>query len=386
MDGHDGQPPAGGTGRVPSADSLPRAITDLFETLTDPARERVADATADSLETPATSGDLHAREPEPYLAFYGLAEPAFASSSDPRFFCRGPMHDGASQRLLSAIGRHEDVVVLTGAAGTGKTTLCRTVLEELDRRTLTSFVADPSVSAMALLKQILSDFGVLSRGDRVHGPVASEQDLMTTLQSFAESLAPLGASALIVIDNAHNLTDDALDQLGGLAESAKASRPLQLILVGEPSLDDSLRRPEHQRLQRRATVQVRLDALPPNELSDYIVHRLGIAGCSRAVFDRSAVSRIHELSHGNPRAANRICDRALVRGFEISAEHVTTALVDIAAEDLGLIPVKGGTSPAVHRLLTVAALAVCAIAGALVAGWIFRDTVARLLASWHLAP
>src|SRR5262245_47924604 len=141
------------------------------------------------------------------------ASGAFALSSDPRFFYHSTPHDETSQQLLTAIRRHEGLVVLTGPFGAGKTTLCRTVVEQLDRRTLTSLITDPFVSGEELLKQILEDFGVMSRDELAHGPLATRHELSTTLQAFVESLAPLDASAVIIVDEAQNLPPDVFDQV-----------------------------------------------------------------------------------------------------------------------------------------------------------------------------
>src|SRR5262249_56812786 len=134
---------------------------------------------------------------DPYEPFYGLHEKPFALSTDPRFFYHSTPHDAVSQRLLTAIRDREGLVVLTGDIGASKTTLCRTVFEQLDRRTLTSLVDDPFISGEELLKTVLADFGVMSRDELAHGPFATRHGLSTTLQAFVESLAPLQAGAVV---------------------------------------------------------------------------------------------------------------------------------------------------------------------------------------------
>src|SRR5262249_8579031 len=153
-----------------------------------------------------------------------------------------------------------------------------TVFEQLDRRTLTSLVDDPFISGEELLKTVLADFGVMSRDELAHGPFATRHELSTTLQAFVESLAPLQASAVVIIDEPQNLPHDVIEQVGILSESAEASSRLQVVLVGQASLTALLRRSEYKRLQQRVTVRAALGPLPPEEIGQYVVHRLGVAG------------------------------------------------------------------------------------------------------------
>jgi general secretion pathway protein A len=308
---------------------------------------------------------------------------AFALSTDPRFFYHSSPHDAACQQLLTAIRRREGLVVLTGMFGTGKTTLCRTVIEQLDRRTLTSLIVDPFVSGEELLKQILADFGVLSREELARGPHATRHELSTTLQAFVESLAPLRASAVVIVDEAQNLPDDVFDQVRMLCEAADASARLQVVLVGQPSLTERLRRPENKVLHARVAVRCVLEPLPPNEIADYIAHRIGLAGTYSGVrFDEPAVARIFALSQGVPRMVNLVCERVLTRAQEASMTLITAALVDTAGDDLDLsVPTRsdGGAAP----FASVAVFLIFVLVGAAAAVWVFRDTVNRTLDQWR---
>src|SRR5262249_16984186 len=147
---------------------------------------------------------------------------------DPRFFFHSRAHDAVSQQLLTAIRERAGLVVITGEAGAGKTTVCRVVLEEIDRRTLTSFISDASLSAEALLTALLCDFGVLEAS---HGPLGTRQELSDTLHSFVDSLTTLDAATLVIIDDAQDLADDALEQVRLLCEAAAATSRLQVVLV-----------------------------------------------------------------------------------------------------------------------------------------------------------
>src|SRR5262249_30066297 len=156
----------------------------------------------------------------------------------------------------------------------------------------TSLVTDPFVTGEDLLKTILVDFGVASRQELARGD-ATRHELSTTLLSFVESLAPLQASAIVIIDEAQNLPPDVLEQVRILAEAAAASSLLQVVLVGQPGLNTLLRRRAFKTLQQRVTVRCTLLPLPPDEVDGYIMHRLGVAGGRRVEFDHRAIERIY---------------------------------------------------------------------------------------------
>jgi general secretion pathway protein A len=348
---------------------------------------------------PQRSADGPAPPPAAHDAFYGLSEPAFSPSTDPRFFYHSTPHDLAGQQLLTAIRRREGLVLLTGAAGTGKTTLCRTVIEELDRRTVTSLITDRLASGEDLLRRVLADFGVLSPGSpgspaEPASATATARELSTTLHAFVESLGPLEASAVIMVDNAHDLTPEVLTEVRALCEAAGASSSLlQIVLVGRPALLEVIRRPDNRALDQGVVVRSRLDPLPPDEIEDYVLHRLAVAGGSSPDFDERtvapderAVARIFELSHGVPGTVNLICDRALALGYEALAPSMTADLIDAAASDLNLGPASHrgqGVLGLTRRLAVVVILAACVVAGAVVAAFLFRDAVGRILTRWH---
>ena len=156
-----------------------------------------------------------------YEPFYGLKEKPFSLSADPRFLFKSPSHAEALDALVSGIRRREGLIVVTGEIGTGKTTLCRSALQQLDRRTFASFVPDPFVSRDDLLKILLVDFGVTSINDVKEGRLrgASRPDLSYPLYEFLDSLVPLQAFAVLVIDEAQNLPLPLLEEIRILSES-----------------------------------------------------------------------------------------------------------------------------------------------------------------------
>jgi general secretion pathway protein A len=257
------------------------------------------------------------------------------------------------------------------------------VIEQLDRRTLTSFVADPFVSAEDLLKTILVDFGVTSRAQLARGE-ATRHELGTTLLSFVDSLSQLQATAIVIIDEAQNLPPDVMEQIRVLAEAGDASSLVQVVLVGQPSLIARLRRREYTSLRQRAAVRATLAPLPADEIDGYIVHRLTAAATTpRVHFDQSALDRIYRLSRGVPRLINLIGDRALARGFQASVNVIGAPLIDAAAQDIDLGEPPSPYHAVLSNAAAVAALALCMLLGAGLAAWTFHDAFTRALALWR---
>jgi len=280
-----------------------------------------------------------------YEPFYGLGEKPFSLSPDPRFLFRSPAHGPAFDELQAGIRRREGLIVLTGAIGTGKTTLCRSVLKQLDRRTFSSFVADPFVSREDLLKTLLVDFGVISIGDLTRGRFdgASRSDLSYPLYEFLDSLVPLQAFAVLVIDEAQNLSLPLLEEIRILSELERREKLLQVVLVGQPELRSSLRLPQMRQVDQRVSVRCELTALDAAGVAGYVNHRLAVAGRgeSRVEFTGSALEAIHEGSLGVPRLINRICDRALQRAHASEWMQVDAPFVRAAIADLGLNAATG---------------------------------------------
>lgn len=342
-----------------------------------------------AVSSSAVAAPSPADTPSPgYEMFYGLDEKPFTTCADPRFLYRSVIHDRAAQTLLSAIRNREPMALLTGAAGTGKTILWRAVAEELDRRTLVAFVADPFVTLDDLLKTILVEFGVISRADTATGVLAraTPQELSVTLREFLLSLVPLDAFAVIVVDEAQNATPDVLAQLVAVCDVAGA-RVAQVALVGQRPLLRVLRRSELRRLDERVAVHAMLDRLPPDEVGAYVMHRLAVAGSrARVEFDEAAVARLFQRSRGIPRLINLLADRALAIGSERSASIIDDRLIEEAAEDLDIRP-PNSIAARVRRVVAVAlALVLLALVGAGLAVLVFRDQIARSVTQWEAVP
>jgi type II secretory pathway predicted ATPase ExeA len=299
-------------------------------------RHSSASPEAQPLDAQGTSG-LFSLTYEPY---YGLQEKAFSLSADPKFLFRSPEHAPAFDELLSGIRRREGLITLTGEIGTGKTTLIRAVLQHLDRRTFSAFVPDPFVSREDLLKMLLVDFGVVSIADLKRGSLngASRPDLSYPLYEFLDSLVPLQAFAVLIIDEAQNLPLPLLEEVRILSDLEGREKLLQVVLVGQPELREHLKLPQMRQVDQRVSVRCELTPLGRDGVAGYIEHRLFVAGDGnpRVEFSRPAIDAVYEASNGTPRLINLLCDRALHRGYHARVGQIEAHFVWDAIADLGL--------------------------------------------------
>ena len=273
-----------------------------------------------------------------YESYYGFSEKPFSLTPDPKYLYRSQSHGDAFDLLQYAIRRREGFVVVTGDIGTGKTTLCRALLEQIDRTTFTALVLNPFLTEEDLLKRILQDFGVISRDEVKAGRLAnvSKQELIETLYDFLLSLIPIKASAVLIIDEAQNLPLAVLEQIRILSNlETDKEKLLQIILVGQLNLQTLLRSPEMRQLDQRVSIRYELKPLDGETVAAYVAHRLTIAGGGAAVaFTAKALHQVHRWSGGIPRLINLICDRALLAAFSVRANRVTPEMVTHAAESL----------------------------------------------------
>lgn len=275
-----------------------------------------------------------------YEEFYGFAQSPFTLAPDPRFLYPSPSHEDAIRQLLQTIKRHEGVAVLSGDIGTGKTTVCRTVLEQLDMKLFTSLVLNPFLSAEELLREILLDFGVVSREAVRTGRIlnATRHDLTATLHEFLTSLVPIGASGVLIIDEAQHLSPQVLEEIRVLSNlETSRGKLLQIVLVGQLNLLDLLKQPELKELDQRIALRTVLSPLGRLDLEAYVVHRLSVAGeMGQVAFDDRALDAVLNASGGVPRLINLICDRALMIGAQSDARVITTQMIHGAIISLGL--------------------------------------------------
>ena len=310
----------------------------------------------------------------PYERFFGLREHPFALTTDPRFHYKTASHRHAFEQLRHGLERDEGFLLLTGDTGTGKTTLCRAVIDSLGGRTFSAIITNPAVADAELLRVVLRDFGVVSREEMRRGRFesADAQHLHETLEGFLRSLAPLGARAVLVVDEAQGLAPRTLEQLRVLGNmEAGGRRLIQIILSGQKRLESTLAADDMTQLTQRISRRVQLDSMSKDEVEQYIAHRLRIAGGEAQVgFTPDAIALVHRVSHGIPRTVNLLCDRALDEARSDGASTVTVEHVKRSARGLRgdagddvIEKAPRGRWRVLRRLLLVLALAAAFAAG-----------------------
>jgi len=275
-----------------------------------------------------------------YEEYYGFVEKPFSLTPDPKYLFKSESHANAFELLQYAVRRREGFVVVSGDIGTGKTTLCRALLEEIDRNTFTALVLNPFLSEDDLLKLILQDFGVVSRDDVRRGRLngVSKSELIETIYDFLLGLLPLRAAAVLIIDEAQNLPIPVLEQIRILSNlETDKEKLLQILLVGQLNLNTILKAPQMRQLDQRVSIRYQLKPLNRDEVAAYVMHRVSIAGGSSVVsFHQKALDLIHRRAGGIPRLVNLLCDRALLAAYSARTNRVTSDMVLKAAESLEL--------------------------------------------------
>ncbi|MDP2320170.1 MAG: AAA family ATPase [Acidobacteriota bacterium] len=280
-----------------------------------------------------------------YEEYFGFVQPPFSLTPDPRFLYRSESHDVALQQVWQAIRRKEGFIVLTGDIGTGKTTLCRTLLEQFDQTTFTALILNPFLSVEELLREVLLSFGVVSRDALKSGRLAtaSKHELIRTLHDFLLSLVPLHGSAVLIIDEAQHLSTDVLEEIRILSNlETNDQKLLQIVIVGQLNLLDLLQKTELRQLDQRISIRCSLKALTREEVEAYVTHRLWVARGSTSVsFTPKAFDLVHAVSGGVPRMINLLCDRALMVACEAQTSRITEEQVVQSAAQIGLEVPKG---------------------------------------------
>src|SRR5215207_1895226 len=280
-----------------------------------------------------------------YEEYYGFVQPPFNLTPDPRFLYRSESHDLALQQVWQAIRRKEGFIVLTGDIGTGKTTLCRTLLEQFDPTTFTALILNPFLSVEELLREVLLTFGIVSKDALKVGRLAtaSKHELVRTLHDFLLSLVPLHGSAVLIIDEAQHLSTGVLEEIRVLSNlETNDQKLLQVVIVGQLNLLDILAKAELRQLNQRISLRCSLKALTREEVEAYVTHRLWVArGSTPVFFAPKAFDLVHSISGGVPRVINLLCDRALMVGCEQQASRITEDHIVSAAAQLGKDIPKG---------------------------------------------
>src|SRR5437773_2243179 len=308
-----------------------------------------------------------------YEEYYGFAEKPFSLTPDPKYLYRSQSHADAFDLLQYAMLRRVSYAGVTCDSWTVKTTLCRALLEQIDRTTFTALILNPFMTEDDQRKRFMQDFGVISNeevkaGRQTH---VSKQELIDTLYDFLLSLIPIKASAVLIIDEAQNLPLQVLEQIRTLSNlETDKEKLLQIILVGQLNLGTLLRSPELRQLDQRVSIRYELKPLDEESVAAYVAHRLTIAGGSASVaFLPKALAQVHRLSGGIPRLINLICDRALLAGYSVRTNRITPDMVIHAAASLDVPPPAASRPRWVNwRASLVAGAAVALLASAISVG------------------
>ncbi len=278
-----------------------------------------------------------------YSQYFGLKQDPFSIAPDPRYLFMSERHREALAHLLYGVSGHGaspsqgaggGFVLLTGDIGAGKTTICRCFLEQVPPLCHVAYIFNPKLTVIELLQTVCEEF---------HIPLAATAGASPTLKNHIDALNTFllrshadGRNCVLIIDEAQNLQADVLEQLRLLTNLETHERKLlQIVLIGQPELRSMLERPELEQLAQRVIARFHLNALSEAETTQYIAHRMAVAGLVGAVpFDSKALRRIHQITGGVPRRINLLCGRALLGAWAHAVRQVDTAVVKQAAVEV----------------------------------------------------
>jgi len=267
-----------------------------------------------------------------YTAYFALNDLPFSIAPDPDYLFMSDRHREALSHLTYGLGTTGGFVLLTGEVGTGKTTISRRLMEQLPENTQVAFILNPTLSSQELLATICDQLKV-----RYRKTGATLKTLTDKIQEKLLKNHQANINTLLIIDEAQHLQAEVLEQLRLLTNfETNTKKLLQVILIGQPELQQLLQRRDLRQLAQRITARYHLMPLNKQEVAQYIQHRLSVADCYRVIFDKSALSIIHQLSQGIPRLINLLCDRSLWIAYGDSKSVVDKkTVIKASAEALG---------------------------------------------------
>jgi len=238
--------------------------------------------------------------------------------------------------LTYGIKERVGFIEITGEVGTGKTTICRALLNQLDDNTKTAFIFNSTLSGPPLIQTILDDFGI-------NPEKKTRADLFSQLHQFLIEQLALNHNVVLIIDEAQNLSRTVLEQIRMLSNlEAENEKLIQIILVGQPELREKLKSPDLRQLRQRIAVRYHITALDEAEVPLYISHRLKLAGANGAspLFDETAIEEICKYSSGIPRLINIVCDKALLTAFVLGRREIDREIIQRS-----VLEIEGGIEP-----------------------------------------
>ena len=283
-----------------------------------------------------------------YAEFYGLLRPPFEMTPDPSFLYLGETHREGLATLIYGVQAGKGFVLLTGEVGTGKTTLLHALLAQLDTSTTSAFLFNPRLEPLDFFLVLFDEFGI----DKV---CHTKAEYLLALNHFLIERLERNQTTLLIIDEAQNLSAEMLEEVRLLSNlETPTKKLLQIMLVGQPELNELLARPELRQLRQRIVLRHHLRPFDPQELDEYIAERLALAGYTgKGIFKRSARREIFAVTGGVPRLVNVVCDGSMLLGYAREQAVIGPDLIREVANDLGLMggtlgaanPVGGAAAP-----------------------------------------
>ncbi len=278
---------------------------------------------------------------QPYEAYFGFVERPFSLTPDSKYYFRSRSHGRAFDALSAGIGRRESLLLLTGDLGVGKTTLCRTFIALLERKTRAALVGNSLLSPEDLLRLLLQDLGAVPQDEVRRGRLvgATRAELRQMIDEFLVRLQADKHGAVLIIDEAHSLPSATVEQIAQLAAlESNRERVLQILLAGQPSVTGGPALPRA--LDERVATHARLLPLERDECERYVHHRLTISGGGGVTFSAKAMDVIYGLSGGVPRLVNLLAERALQEAAVLGSRQVEPGMIESAASALQLLRLR----------------------------------------------
>lgn len=265
-----------------------------------------------------------------YREYFGLKELPFSIAPDPRYLYMSDKHREALAHLVYGINSDGGFVLLTGEVGTGKTTVCRCLLEQLPENSDVAFVLNPKLTVAELLATFCDELDI--RYPEGNNSIKVFVDL---INAYLLDTHSRGRKTVLIIEEAQNLSTDVLEQVRLLTNLETNQRKLlQIIMLGQPELKNILSRPELRQLSQRITARYHLGPLMKKEISAYVNHRLAVAGAHKELFPSSTINKLFRLSRGIPRLINLLCDRALLGAYVQGQDRVDKHTLTKAAREV----------------------------------------------------
>jgi general secretion pathway protein A len=283
-----------------------------------------------------------------YKSFYGLRSNPFNVNPDPRHLLLTRAAKETLASLSYGVQNRKGFILLTGEVGTGKTTLINRFLDWAQmQRISTAFVFNPRLTVNEFLQYVLNDFGIPHEGQ-------NKGQMLTTFNRWLLERHKSRTTAVLVIDEAQNLSEEMLEEIRLLTNLETATEKLlQIVLSGQPELEDILARPQLRQLRQRITLRCKTVPLTPEEVGQYITKRLQVAGTIDPIFPEEAIAQIHRFSEGIPRVVNMLCEQCLISGYVEQKSRIPIETVLAAAKEMGL----GESKHAAKQQMAVAAAA-----------------------------